>query len=76
MILDALTQLELPGQIVDRAPFGGQTGNQLLVLVLQDQPVEDVPAHGVVGAKIVEMRVHRGRLGGQADGQFVGQRRH
>jgi len=52
--------------------FSGEAGDQALLLVLPDQRLVDMGRDHVVRRQVVEMRVHRRRLGGEADGQLFG----
>ena len=71
MELHALAQRELPGGVVESLPRGGQPGHGVLLLVHVHQGVENVARHGIVGTEVVEVRIHRGGLGANADGQFA-----
>jgi hypothetical protein len=64
---DVRAQLELPRAIVDCPPRGGEARNELLLLIIRNQPLEDVLPEGVVGAKIMEMRIDRRGLRGHPD---------
>ena len=64
---DVRAQLEFPRPIVDRPPRGGEARDELLLLVIGDEPLEDVLPEGVVGAEIMEMRIDRRHLGGHPD---------
>ena len=66
----ALAELELPdGRVVGRAPFGGEPRQQLLARALVDEVVEDLLGDLVVRGEVVEVRIDRGRLRGEAHGQ-------
>ena len=58
MKLDVTTQLEFPGERIDRFPGFGQTGHQLLTRPLQNQAAEDLPCHLIVRRQVMEIRVH------------------
>jgi hypothetical protein len=64
-------QLEFPGRRVDRLPGLGEVRGQALALVLPHQAVEDVAEQRVVRRQVVIMRVHRRRLGSEADPQLL-----
>ncbi len=69
--LDAVAKLELPGRVVQRLPLRGESGPQILPLVLLDQAIEDVHGDVDVGRQIVEMRVHRRDRRRQSQGHFL-----
>ena len=69
MELDAVAQLELPGQRVDRLPLGSEAGLELRLLVALDEVAEDVRGDVVVRRDVVVVRVERGHVGAESDGQ-------
>jgi hypothetical protein len=58
--LDAATQLELPGLVVDGPPAFGQARDRLRVDVARHQRLEDVLGIGHVRREIEVMRIDRG----------------
>ena len=66
--LDALAQLEFPGQVVDQGPGFGQRGRDMTVGVHGDQCFEHVVRHIQIGKQVVKMRVQRRRR--RAHGQL------
>jgi hypothetical protein len=68
---DVAPQLDFPRQRVDRLPRLGELRHHALAVVLADQALEDVVEQRVVGRKVVVVRIHRRRLGSEADPQFL-----
>jgi len=55
---NALSELELPGGVVDRFPRFRQSWLQLLLFIRMDQAVEDIPGNSVVRSQVVIVRVN------------------
>ena len=72
MEFHALTELELPGVVVDRLPRLGEPWDHLLIVGPLYKASEDVPEHAVVGPKIVKIRVDGRGFRPQADGDVGG----
>jgi hypothetical protein len=68
--LDAAAQLEFPGERIDGLPGFGQSRNRPLALIAKYQIVEDVRRDVVVRRHIVIVRIDRGDVGPDADGQI------
>ena len=73
--LDALAQLELPRQRVDRLPFGREPRLELRLLVALHEVAEDVGGDVVVRREVVIVRIDGGDVGAEADGQIRGRGR-
>ena len=71
---DALAELELPGRVVDGLPALGEAWNEVLLLVVLDQPLEHMAEKRIVRRQIVVVRIHGRRLGRKTDAQILRQR--
>ncbi len=67
--LHALTQLDLPFEIVERLPRFRQARLHALAFVLPDQRLEDVAVQAVVRRQVMEVRIERRHRRRQADRQ-------
>eukprot|EP01022_Parablepharisma_sp_SALTPOND_P004158 TRINITY_DN1184_c0_g1_i1.p1 TRINITY_DN1184_c0_g1~~TRINITY_DN1184_c0_g1_i1.p1 ORF type:complete len:1061 (-),score=340.56 TRINITY_DN1184_c0_g1_i1:401-3583(-) len=72
--LDVGTQLELPGLGIDVLPAHGQAGDQLVVVVL-DQQVPEMQVHRAVAGVVVQLRVQRRQRVGEGDVEVLRVRR-
>ena len=67
-----MAQSELPRRVVDRAPRQREARRQLLVFVLQDKRIEEVPGDLLIGPVRPGKRIESGWLDRNRDPKVLG----